>query len=716
MGDKNKYDDISMEDLLKDLNSLDDLNDNDENQIKVYPISNKSNSNASKFDTNKLNQNISTLINTQNNKSKNNKMEFEDCPSFSSYEEINNNDKPSNKEQELPNNSNKKKYNRRKFTIFGRESEKNLDLELIKKRGSSLIDDYKKIGDIPYIKTELNKKFQSYFIKTILTAFLALMVLVPTVLTRLDIISPNLILGEYFSVAFSSFCLLNLILAVAISYKDLFLGLVSLIKLKGNCDSAVAFSCLCASIQLISALIFPNEFVLNGKLPIYTCIAVMGLFFNVVGKLFIAVRVRKNFSFVCSSSQKYAVKTCTDVQQARRVSRSAYNQKVNVCYQQKTDFLSDFLKISYAPDPSDYLAYSTAVFGAGLSILVAITAGIIKLDILYAITALALSSCVCIPMSTILAVNMQLWSLCKETLKKGCMISGFWSVRHFSDINSIVVDASNLYPKGSIVLKGIKTFNSNSIDKSLLSAAAMLIEADSPLKYIFDEIIQGRKNILPIVDNVEYIDGKGIVGWSNDDRMLIGNRKLLEEFMISTPTLDFENKYKSKGYDVTYFACSGKVFAAFILKYNPNSKIMREIQRLEYDGINVLVRTVDPNLTVERIADNFDVYFKTIKILPIDTAIDFKDYLVNSENKSKAYIASTGRIDSVIRAISGCNRIKSNLSLSMAIQIIAMIIGFALTSLLIFYSKLEQVGCLELIIFVLFWIAAVLIPPRIKKP
>ncbi len=715
----------SMIDILDEVESLVYENGENDDQIKVYPIAHKKDNkrdadNDDNFDMEKLNLNVQSLIKEKKNKEKDSISNFED---FSSSYEHKKRDTAKTKKNRFEDTDSKIKekqkeniYHRHKFTVFGREKDEQLDLKFIQKRSSNIIEDYKKTGDIPYIKTQLNKEFHSLFIKTVLSAIFMLLVLVPTIIIRIDPSWPSELFQNKFPLVFSIFCFVILASSFCLMLKDMTRGLVSLFKLEGNCDSAVAFASVCAGIQLIAAMIFPDRFVLNGKYPIYACISLIALFLNLLGKLFISARVRKNFSFVSSPIQKYSVKLCTDIDKARKVSRSAYNEKTNICYQQKTDFLSDFLQLSYAPDSSDYLAYSTALLGTVLSVAIAIVAGFMKGDVFYAITSLALSSCVCIPMSTILTINMQLWSLCKKTLKKGSMISGFWALRRFSEINSIVVDANNLYPKGSIVLKGIKTFDTSRIDKALLSATAMLIDIDSPLKHVFDEIIQGRKNILPIVDSVEYIDGQGVVGWSEGDRMLIGNRKLLQKFMVDAPSVDFENKYKNKGYDITYFACAGKVFAAFILKYNPDVKIMEEVQRLEYDGINILVRTVDSNITVERIADNFDVYFKTVKILPVEVSEDFRDYLIHPENKSRAYIASNGRVDSVIRAVSGCYRMKSNIGLSMAIQIVAMVIGFLLTALLIFYSKIEQVGCLELIIFVMFWIFAVLIPPRIRRP
>lgn len=733
---KDENEDQSVQDLLNEINSLaHNYEELDKDEPRNYEEPESNNEDEMSVKEEKSDTNILNSDKSMGNKEETADSLFEDCSSVIIEQEEQKPDKVFNdissksNENDNPQQTVKSKLNieeekdnyekseyKRKFAAFGRELEENLGIKFIQDKNDSISEDYENLQDVSEIKTELNKEFFSIAIRTLITSLCMIFVLVPTVLIRIDDSVPYMLLKENFSIFFIIFCLSALLCCTISSYKIIRSGIVSLLKLQGNCDSAVSFACICSLLQLIVALFSVQHFVLLYALPLYTGIAIMGLFFNLLGKLFIILRIRKNFSFMTSSTQKYSLEIYSNVQKARRMSRSAYNQKTHICYQQKVDFLSDFFKASYAPDTSDYLASSTALFGAGLSILVAISAGLMNQSIFYAVTALALASCVCIPMSAVLTVNMQLWNLCKNTLKRECMVSGFWAVRHFSDVDSIVVDAAGFYPKGSIILKGIKTFDENRIDKALLGAAALIIKINSPLKHVFDEIIQGRKNLLPIVENVEYIDGKGVVGWFGENRMLLGNRELLESFMVKPPTKYFEEKYKPNGYDITYFASSGKVLAAFILKYSPDINTMREMKRLEYDGISVLVRTVDPNLTAEKIANDFDGYVKNIKILPIDLSQEFEEYMVKSEDKSRAYIASTGKTNAVIRAISGCVRIKNNIGLSIAIQVVAMIIGFTLATLLIFYSKLEQAGCPELIIFVLFWVAAVLIAPRIRKP
>ena len=58
----------------------------------------------------------------------------------------------------------------------------------------------------------------------------------------------------------------------------------------------------------------------------------------------------------------------------------------------------------------------------------------------------------------------------KYNAKQGAII-GFDSIDEFADTNSIMIDASQLFPPGSIILRNIKSFPDTSIDEAIVEAA-----------------------------------------------------------------------------------------------------------------------------------------------------------------------------------------------------------------------------------------------------
>ena len=85
---------------------------------------------------------------------------------------------------------------------------------------------------------------------------------------------------------------------------------------------------------------------------------------------------------------------------------------------------------------------------------------------------------------------------------------------------------------------------------------------------------------------------------------------------MNPPELDFEKQYVSGSKQVIYLAVERQLMAMFILTYEPDRKMALEIQRLEENGIAMIVRTLDPNITPEFLAKRFDLDPRAIHILP----------------------------------------------------------------------------------------------------
>ncbi|MFR1215090.1 MAG: hypothetical protein ACLSCV_10660 [Acutalibacteraceae bacterium] len=48
-----------------------------------------------------------------------------------------------------------------------------------------------------------------------------------------------------------------------------------------------------------------------------------------------------------------------------------------------------------------------------------------------------------------------------------------------------MIEADDLFPKGTVELKGIKTFGEQRIDKRLLDAASLMAQVGGPLSEVF---------------------------------------------------------------------------------------------------------------------------------------------------------------------------------------------------------------------------------------
>lgn len=605
----------------------------------------------------------------------------------------------------------KKNYNFR--NIFSGEEEYDPeDVEKIPVKKPQL-DDYTNEKDSETIRTEIAENFRHVFTRT---AILFVTTILSVIVSIVAQCVPSLF-NQSFRNGWLVYAIINFLLfsvSIVVSRVPIVNGIMPLRHFKGNSDTAIATASFAVAIQSIVALFSPHIFV-DGTLYIYSSLVILALFLNSLGKMFIILRTYNNFRFLSKPRPKYAGKIYTDIRNAEKISSGLPSKKPIIAYTKKSKFMSNFLQLSYAPDPSEDAAAKIAPYAALMSLICGILYGVMTMNFAGAVSSFALSACITVPICSLLAVNIPLKRLCHNSIKGGAMVTSYETVKQFCDTNVVMIDSSQLYPPGTVTLSGIKAFKESRINDAITAGAAIMFAVDGTMSYIFENIIQDRKDILPKVESVIYEDGMGLVGWINGQRVLIGNRRLLESHNINPPEKSIEDKYLNMGNQVMYISMSGELIAMFILSYNADREIMHELRNLEDNGVSFAIRTVDPNITQQSIAEKFCLFFRCIKILPTSLGNICHEATSSVDDKSRAYLVTRGKIASFARAVSGCIRIKSNITLSIIIQYIAVILGLLIVTLISFISGFEKLGCLEMLLYIGFWAAATIIIPLIKK-
>ena len=82
------------------------------------------------------------------------------------------------------------------------------------------------------------------------------------------------------------------------------------------------------------------------------------------------------------------------------------------------------------------------------------------------------------------------------------------------------------------------------LDYSIIDAAKILEMSGGPLSPLFSTIMQNDTGFDPQVDTIVYEEDMGISGWVSGQRVLVGNRKLLELHGVKTPDYGYEQKYE----------------------------------------------------------------------------------------------------------------------------------------------------------------------------
>lgn len=509
--------------------------------------------------------------------------------------------------------------------------------------------------------------------------------------------------------------LVFLLLATAFNLKSILHGFRGLFRLRANPDSGIAVATTAAVIQSIAAFFF-QESVMSGTLHLYSSLAAVALLLNGLGKSVMLRRIDRNFQFVSSPEQKYAVETLSGNAEAAKIAADYAGSDPVVAYQHHTEFPEEFIRLSHLPDPGNSVSQMITPVGFLASLILFAASLLMFGSFPEAITAFTVSACICVPAANLLCVNLPLNRLSSIASKWGGMISGYAAIEEFSKATAVMVDADDLFPKGTVELNNIKTFGTPHVDEAILEAAALVNAVGGPLGDVFEQVLKAKKNLIPKIEKIAYEDGLGVSGWSRGKRVLLGSRELLANHGVPLPPRDVETRYLQAGKQVTYLATGGVAAAMFVLTYHADTRRAAELLRMEHNGIAVMIRTCDHNITPGLIAACFEVDGRMIRILPSSLSGICEKAMDTSTPRSPAVMLTKGRPMTMMRLLAASVRQKSNITISVLLQIIAVVLGFVLVAFMTCYSGLYQMRTLSLLLYEVFWAAVIAIIPLIRKP
>ncbi|MBQ8135068.1 MAG: hypothetical protein IJ192_11780 [Clostridia bacterium] len=569
------------------------------------------------------------------------------------------------------------------------------------------LEDYNSESDGEEIKSDISENFRKVFVRTVVLTCTSVISIITSIIAQsMPWVFLNMMKNGWLVYSIISF-LLFLVAAFAGRY-PIVNGLMPLKRLKGNSDTPVSVATVAVAIQSIISLFQPNVF-LDGTYHLYVPLISLALLLNSMGKLLIIRRTADNFRFLRRKDTKFAGKIYTKNTNAEKFASGLPSRRPLIAYTKHSNFMSNFLQLSYSSDPVEELSAKVSPFTAALSLLCGIIYGIMTKDFVGGVTSFAITACITTPMCSLVAVNIPMMNLCSSTLRHGSMIVGYEAVKQFCDTNALMIDSSQLYPKGSIILSGYKTFDETKLEEALSAGAAITFAVNGSLTHVFETMVQDRKRSLPYVDSVSYDDEMGLSGWVDKQRVLIGNRNLLSKHNIKLPDESIELKYRRMGNEVAYISVGGQLVVMLVLTYKADRAIAESLRELEDDGVSFIVRTIDPNITQKHIADKFSLYPRCIKILPTGLGNIGYEELSGNEKTSRAYLVTNGKLSSFARAVAGCIKIKSTVTIAKIIQYLSIIIGFILVTVISFLSGFAKLGSMEMLLYTGFWCAAMII-------
>jgi Cu+-exporting ATPase len=298
-----------------------------------------------------------------------------------------------------------------------------------------------------------------------------------------------------------------------------------------------------------------------------------------------------------------------------------------------------------------------------------------------------------------LLINIPLRRAIKKSNSDNGVVVGYKTVEDFYDVNTLILDAKNLFEspirskentkKSNISqITGIKIMGGLNQSEVLSYAASLVIAADSVLSENFRGILNNTRNvfnqgwgngkenaIIPIEKlSIDYTGGWS--GWVKNQPLLFGNR----EFMISNGVegmpgiLEIPDYVKNTKDDVFYFSISGKFAALVSVELKCDRNVIEAIQKLAKQKVYFVIHTVDWNISVSKLSKILKISSDNLKIIPESMSQDYKTESTPRVS-SPVNMVCSGRITAVSRMLLSMKKLYHTAFFGLLLQVVAIIIG-----------------------------------------
>jgi Cu+-exporting ATPase len=507
-------------------------------------------------------------------------------------------------------------------------------------------------------------------------------------------------------------------------FKHLFIG-------KADCDSACAVPMLLTTIATFAHISTNGGTALfeQGRAHVYVVVALLALTLNTFGKILMIIRAKKNFRFISGDSAKYSAfmpDTSQDTS-ARDFTKGILNEMPAPVFLRKTEFLSDFLKNSYCTDWADVICRKLVPISAILAILMGVVAYFLPIEdkemagnLAWAVTAGGAFVTALSPFMIMFIVNLPLLKAAGALSKSECVVMGYSAVQKFSKSNAVIVDAGILFPAGSVKFLNVKrcqkpnAIDAISIDESIIIAASLAIKSNSIMSSMFYDMISGDSDLLYKIENPIYEVNMGITGWMGPKRVMLGNREQMKHHGVDVPAENKERRHNPDNADVVYLAVGSETVAMFFIEVVPNPAVKSSLWELESNGVALAVKTKDSLVTVNKLADIFELDCERIRILPFDQHTNFDDYS-RYTSRGSSEIACNGTFTSFARAlVTAKNLIRDMMVTSAALFVSAFVAGL-LGLMFVIFAASGMLSASAVIIYNSGWLLIMLILQALRR-
>lgn len=539
--------------------------------------------------------------------------------------------------------------------------------------------------------------------------------LVSSILTFVLFIAGLILEGNGSSTKALIFVAITFVAVIAeavLSWKSFTEGIKNLLSFNATSDSAVSVAMLFTALQCVLAVPYITSLA-EGTVHLYGALVSFLVYLNAYGKSVRVKRTIADFRYLTSASAKYSVKTFDDYNTALKLAADKVSGTPVILYHKKAGFLKRFLELSKAPDSSEKAGIRLAPYALIISLIIGLVKIITSHSVIVGVSTITATSAVMLIATNFIGLNLPFSAFARKTRRAGAMISGADGVKQLSDSNMVMLADTELFPKGAVVIGGIKAFKEEGVNEAVYAAASLIENLGGTIADVFEQIVTETGAELPKVTGVTLEGDNGISGNVDGRNILVGNRDILIAHGITPPGRDDIMRYLAGGKKALFIAVDGELNSMLVVGYRVDRKRKEELKALEENGVGVIVHSMDANITPSLIAKLFDLSESHISVIHGDLAEQCDRMEQTELSRSDAMAATRGRAESFMNAVNAAKKTKKLEKPIILVQLLGVLIGLIIS--VVSVGSAHSVSAIALLFFQIVWTAVVMVIPKVLE-
>ena len=376
---------------------------------------------------------------------------------------------------------------------------------------------------------------------------------------------------------------------------------------RSSSETMPALAAVAALVQAVTAMLNANVYRGTTGISLLSGMAALGLFLALLGSRVMLAAVKGGYELVTNGVEFEGAYRAKDKDLLRALARDLEQKDPWVLLSRPMKEADGFVEQSLSERASERRARKVSYILLGVALLSGVLFLLAGAGWNKAAAAMAAVLCMGAPLSSTLIAGVASLRLQRAAAAVGAVVPGWQAIEQLGGIDTLQIDADDLFTADSAQLEDIRIFKGGRIDRAILYAASVLNESHGTLKGLFRQIVEERTDILFPVKDLEQHHGLGFSAWCDNNRILIGTRRYLEQEGVPLPDEEYEMQHSKNGeLQILYLAVSGKP-ARYVRAEICGAGAMwpRGLAVCKKENIRLLVTCQDPSLTAHHITEAY---------------------------------------------------------------------------------------------------------------